>query len=172
MKQIWMLCMSFIFCGALFGQPAQMSLSEKVKVTFPGTPDSMTIENGAKMFLYKKDSTKKILSSVSIDLAGYGLSAEMVASMGDGLWDQIKSPMLAQMGSVDIIKDEIIQFKGKSCLKVELDISKANSSNVKGKKMYMLCFFVGSVLNQLNYATSTDNSKEDAEAFFNTLSVE
>lgn len=172
MKSIWMMLLSWIVCTSLFAQPAQMNLSEKVKVTFPGTPDSMTIENGAKMLIYKKDSTNKILSTVNIDLAGYGLSAEMVASMGDGLWDQLKSPMLAQMGNVDIIKDEVIQFKGKSCLKLQLDISKANTSNVKGKKMYMLCFFVGSVLNQLNYATPLDNAKEDAEAFFNTLVVE
>ena len=172
MKKALFLLFAIVVSGTLLAQPAQMNLSEKVKVTFPGIPDSMTIENGAKMFVYKKDSTNRILSSVSIDLAGYGLSADMVASMGDGLWDQIKSPMLAQMGSVDILKDEVIQFKGKSCLKIELDISKASSANVKGKKMYMLCFFVGSVLNQLNYATSLDNSKEDAEAFFNTLSVE
>lgn len=81
--------------------------------------------------------------------------------------------MMSQMGNVDILKDEVIQFKGKSCLKVELDISKSSAESLKGKKMYMLCFFIGSVLHQLNVTALTDTDmKADAEAFFNTLTIE
>jgi hypothetical protein len=37
----------------------------------------------------------------------------------------------------------------------------------------MLCFFIGSVLHQLNVTTLTDTDmKADAEAFFNTLTIE
>ena len=111
--------------------------------------------------------------TVTLDLAPLGLSADMVSSMGDGLWEQLKSPMMAQMGNVDMLKDEVIQFKGKSCLKMELDISKSSAEKLKGKKMYILCFFIGSVLHQLNMITLTSTDmKEDAEAFFNTIIIE
>jgi len=44
---------------------------------------------------------------------------------------------------------------------------------LKGKKMYMLSFFIGSVLHQLNMITLTSSDmKADAEAFFNTLTIE
>ena len=161
-----------MFSGMLFAQPAETYIGEKVKVTFPGKPDSSSNEMGGKILGYKNDTTK-IYGTVTVDLAPLGLSADMVSSMGDGLWEQIKSPMMAQMGNVDILKDEVIQFKGKSCLKVELDISKAATENMKGKKMYMLCFFIGSVLHQLNVTSLTDTDmKADAESFFNTLTIE
>jgi hypothetical protein len=141
-------------------------------LNLPGKPDSATNPMGAKILTYKNDPAK-ICAALSLDVAPMGLSADMVASMGDGLWDQIKSPMMSQMGNVDILKDEVIQFKGKSCLKVELDISKSSAESLKGKKMYMLCFFIGSVLHQLNVTALTDTDmKADAEAFFNTLTIE
>ena len=172
MKKFLLLVICAMFSSMLFAQPAETYIGEKVKVTFPGKPDSTSNQMGAKIFAYNKDASK-ICSTVTLDVAPMGLSADMVASMGDGLWDQIKSPMMAQMGNVDILKDEVVQFKGKSCLKVELDISKAASENMKGKKTYMLCFFIGSVLHQLNLTTLTDTDmKADAEAFFNTLTIE
>lgn len=172
MKKFFVLIVCAMFSGMLFAQPAETYIGEKVKVTFPGKPDSTSNQTGAKIFSYNKD-TSKIYSTLMLDVAPMGLSADMVASMGDGLWDQIKSPMMAQMGNVDILKDEVVQFKGKSCLKIELDISKAATENMKGKKMYMLCFFIGSVLHQLNVATlNATEMKPDAEAFFNTLIIE
>ena len=172
MKKFLLLIVCAMFSGMLFAQPAETYIGEKVKVTFPGKPDSTTNQTGAKILIYKNDPAK-VYGTVTLDVAPMGLSADMVASMGDGLWDQIKSPMMAQMGNVDILKDEVIQFKGKSCLKVELDISKAATENMKGKKMYMLCFFIGSVLHQLNVTSLTDTDmKADAESFFNTLTIE
>lgn len=172
MKKVIFFWMAVLVSGTLLAQPAQTYIGEKIKVTFPGTPDSNVNQMGAKALTYKKDPTKAF-GTVAIDLAPLGLSADMVSSMGDGLWEQMKSPMLAQMGSVDLIKDELVQFKGKSCLKMELDISKVNTPEMKGKKMYMLNFFVGSVLYQLNViAIASDNMKDDAEAFFNTLTIE
>jgi len=172
MKKILFLLLATLVSGTLLAQPAETYIGEKIKVTFPGIPDSNVNQMGAKALAYKKDPTK-VLGTVSLDLAPLGLSADMVASMGDGLWEQIKSPMLAQMGNVDLVKDELVQFKGKSCMKMELDISKANSENLKGKKMYMLSFFVGSILYQLNViAIASDNMKDEAEAFFNTLTIE
>jgi hypothetical protein len=172
MKKLLLLVVGAIVSGTLFAQPAETYIGEKVKVTFPGKPDSSSNEMGAKILGYKNDTTK-IYGTVSVDLAPLGLSADMVSSMGDGLWEQIKSPMLAQMGDVDLLKDEVIQFKGKSCLKIELDISKSSAEKLKGKKMYMLSFFIGSVLHQLNMITLTSSDmKADAEAFFNTLTIE
>ncbi|MFN9590172.1 MAG: FkbM family methyltransferase, partial [Bacteroidota bacterium] len=70
-------------------------------------------------------------------------------------------------------KDEIVQFKGKSCLKMEIDISKIVSAEMKGKTMYTLAFFSGSVLHQLSVtANTTDSKQQDAEAFFNSLVLE
>ena len=172
MKKFLLLVVCAIFSGMLFAQPAETYIGEKVKVTFPGKPDSTTNQTGAKILIYKNDPAK-VYGTVTLDVAPMGLSADMVASMGDGLWDQIKSPMLAQLGNVDILKDEVVQFKGKSCLKIELDISKSTDENMKGKKMYMMCFFIGSVLHQLNFIElGTNNMKEEAEAFFNTLTIE
>ena len=52
-------------------------------------------------------------------------------------------------------------------------MSKSSDENMKGKKMYMLSFFIGSVLHQLNMTTITSTDmKADAEAFFNTLVIE
>lgn len=171
MKKFAFLIALSMFVGSVFAQPAETYLGEKVKVSFPGKPDSSANEMGAKLFGYKMET--KLYSTVSLDLAPLGLSADMVSSMGDGLWEQIKSPMLAQMGNVDMLKDEVIQFKGKSCLKLELDISKSAAEKLKGKKMYMLCFFIESVMHQLNLISlTTDDMKADAEAFFNTLTIE
>jgi hypothetical protein len=70
-------------------------------------------------------------------------------------------------------KDEIIQFKGKSCLKMELDISKVQSAELKGKTMYSLSFFSGSILYQLNIiSNSTESKQKEAEEFFNSLVLE
>lgn len=172
MKKVLFLIALNMFAVSVFAQPTETYLAEKVKVTFPGKPDSSSNEMGAKILGYKNDTTK-IYGTVSVDLAPLGLSADMVSSMGDGLWEQIKSPMLAQMGDVDLLKDEVIQFKGKSCLKIELDISKSSAEKLKGKKMYMLSFFIGSVLHQLNMITLTSSDmKADAESFFNSLTIE
>ena len=172
MKKFLLLIVCAMFSGMLFAQPAETYIGEKVKVTFPGKPDSTSNQTGAKILIYKNDPAK-VYGTVTIDVAPMGLSADMVASMGDGRWDQIKSPMLAHMGNVDILTDEVIQFKGKSCLKIELDMSKSSDENMKGKKMYMLSFFIGSVLHQLNMTTITaTDMKADAEAFFNTLVIE
>ena len=97
MKKFFVLIVCAMFSGMLFAQPAETYIGEKVKVTFPGKPDSTSNQTGAKIFTYNKD-TSKIYSTLMLDVAPMGLSADMVASMGDGLWDQIKYPMMAQMG--------------------------------------------------------------------------
>jgi len=172
MKKFLLLTVCALFSVMLFAQPAEIYIAEKVKVTFPGVPDSSAGNMGAKVLTYKKDINKQY-GSFSLDLAPLGLSADMVASMGESLWEQIKTRLVGDMGNVDLLKDEMVIFKGRNCLKMEIDISKSTIENMKGKKAYLICFFNGSVLNQLNLiAISSDNMKDEAEAFFNTLTIE
>jgi hypothetical protein len=172
MKKYLLSVTCLLFSAILIAQPSATVIGEKVKVTFPGTADSTTNPMGAKIYRYTKDSTINY-GALVLDLAPMGLQAEMVSSMGDALWEQLKSGMIQQMGNVDLKKDEIVQFKGKSCLKMEIDMSKAANTELKGKIMYTLAFFSGSVLHQLSVTTSsTDGKQPDAEAFFNTLVLE
>jgi len=172
MKKYLLSVTCLLFSAILIAQPSATVIGEKVKVTFPGTADSTTNPMGAKIYRYTKDSTINY-GALVLDLAPMGLQAEMVSSMGDALWEQMKGGMLQQMGNVDMKKDEIIQFKGKSCLKMELDISKVQSAELKGKTMYSLSFFSGSILYQLNIiSNSTESKQKEAEEFFNSLVLE
>jgi hypothetical protein len=172
MKKILLSFTCLLFSAILIAQPSATLIGEKVKVTFPGSVDSTTNPMGAKIFRCTKDSTLNY-GALAFDLAPMGLQAEMISSMGDALWEQMKGGMLQQMGNVDLKKDEVVQFKGKSCLKMELDISKAQSAELKGKTMYTLSFFSGSILYQLNIISNTTDSKQkEAEDFFNSLVLE
>ena len=173
-KYLLSLLSLFIACIAV-AQPSSIVLSEKVKITFPGPIDSSSSfsQMGAKVYSYSVKDSSLNYSALSMDLSPMGLQAEMVSSMGDAIWDQIKTGMLQQMGNVDLKKDEIIQFKGKSCLKLELDISKLVSDELKGKTIYNISFFSGSVLHQLSLMVkTTDNKQKEADEFFNSLVIE
>ena len=80
---------------------------------------------------------------MSFDLSAMGLTADVISSMGDGLWDQMKGGMVAQMGGATLAKDEVTQFKGKSSLYVEIDGTKFNCRhNIKAKKHMVMCFLL------------------------------
>lgn len=68
MKKFLLLIISALFSGLLFAQPAETYIGEKVKVTFPGKPDSATNPMGAKMLTYKNDPAK-ICAALSLDVA-------------------------------------------------------------------------------------------------------
>jgi len=55
MKKCLLLVICAMFSGMLFAQPAETYIGEKVKVTFPGKPDSTSNQMGAKIFAYNKD---------------------------------------------------------------------------------------------------------------------
>ncbi|MFN5427061.1 MAG: hypothetical protein ACK5BO_03415 [Bacteroidota bacterium] len=173
MKKYLLSLSCLLIAGMLIAQPSTTVIGEKIKVTFPGPVDSTSNPMGAKIIRSASKDSTLLYAALSLDLAPMGLQAEMVSSMGDALWEQLKSGMVQQMGNVDVKKDEIVQFKGKSCLKMEIDISKIVSAEMKGKTMYTLAFFSGSVLHQLSVtANTTDSKQQDAEAFFNSLVLE
>jgi hypothetical protein len=173
MKKYLLAISCLLITGILIAQPSTTVIGEKIKVTFPGPVDSTSNPMGAKIIRCASKDSTLFYAVLTLDLAPMGLQAEMVSSMGDALWEQLKSGMIQQMGNVDLKKDEIVQFKGKSCLKMEIDMSKAANTELKGKIMYTLAFFSGSVLHQLSVTTSsTDGKQPDAEAFFNTLVLE
>lgn len=173
MKKYFLSFACLLISGILLAQPSSFVIGEKIKVTFPGPVDSNTIEMGAKLFRSTGKDTSLKYSALALDLAPMGLQAEMVSSMGDALWDQMKTSMLQQMGNVELKKDEIVQFKGKSCLKMELDISKLESKEIKGKSLYSISFFAGSVLHQLSVmVNTTENKQKEVDEFFNSLVIE
>ena len=175
MKKYLLLFSCILITSILTAQPTTIVLSEKIKLTFPGPIDSTSSVSqvGAKVYSYSVKDSSLNYSALSLDLAPMGLQAEMVSSMGDAIWDQLKTGMLQQMGNVDLKKDEIIQFKGKSCLKLELDNSKLVSDELKGKTIYNISFFSGSVLHQISLMVKTsDNKQKEADEFFDTLVVE
>ncbi|MFM7359055.1 MAG: hypothetical protein ACKO1T_10815 [Sediminibacterium sp.] len=157
----------------LIAQPFTTMIGEKMKVTFPGQIDSTTNQMGGKLYRYVSKDSSITYGSLSVDLSPMGLQPEMISSMGDALWEQMKAGMMQQMGNVDMKKDEIIQFKGKSCLKMELDISKSGNPELKGNTFYAISFFSGSVLHQLSVISRTAESRQkEAEEFFNSLVIE
>jgi hypothetical protein len=110
---------------------------------------------------------------MSMDMSLMGLQAETIKNMGDGIWNQMKSGMIQQMGSASVKKEEFVQFKGKKCLKLELDVSKTNSEELKGNNLYSINFFSGSNFYQISVLSRSNFSKLiEAEDFFNTLVIE
>ncbi|MFN9998534.1 MAG: hypothetical protein ACK52X_02805, partial [bacterium] len=100
-KYLLSLLSLFIACIAV-AQPSSIVLSEKIKITFPGPIDSSSSfsQMGAKVYSYSVKDSSLNYSALSMDLSPMGLQAEMVSSMGDAIWEQIKTGMLQQMGNV------------------------------------------------------------------------
>jgi predicted lipoprotein with Yx(FWY)xxD motif len=156
---------------AAFAQPTTQSISEKVKVVFPGKPEEVKAPNGATVYTFKKDSSLAFMG-MAFDLSAMGLTAETIAAAGDMLWDQLKGGMVAQMAGATLAKDEVTQFKGKSSLYLEIDGIKSEMPQLKGKKAYGYVFFIGSVLHQvLFYSADPKSKKEDGAAFFDSVTI-
>jgi hypothetical protein len=167
MKKYLLSITSLLFSALLIAQPSVTVLGEKVTITFPGSARITSNEGGIKVFEYSKDSI------MSMDLSLMGLQAETIKNMGDGIWNQMKSGMIQQMGSASVKKEEFVQFKGKKCLKLELDVSKTNSEELKGNNLYSINFFSGSNFYQISVLSRSKLSKLiEAEDFFNTLVIE
>lgn len=171
MKKLLSLILAASISLAAFAQATTQSISEKVKVVFLGKPEEMKAPNGALVYTFKKDSSVAYIG-LSFDLSAMGLTADIVTSMGDGLWEQMKVAMAAQMGGATLAKDEVTQFKGKSSLYVEIDGSNSTSPQYKGKKAYGYMFFIGSVLHQVLYFSGdTTSKKEDGATFFDSVTI-
>ena len=172
MKKYLLSITSLLFSAHIIAQPSVTVLGEKVKITFPGNASITSNEGGIKVFEYSKDSIT-IYAAMSMDVSIMGLQAETIKNMGDGIWNQMKSGILQQMSSGSVKKEEFVQFKGKKCLKLEVDISKANFEEIKGNNIYSLNFFSGSNFYQISVLSRSNLSKLiEAEDFFNTLVIE
>lgn len=171
MKKIALLFLAVSMSCFAIAQSTTQSISEKVKVVFPGKPEEMKAPNGALIYTYKLDSSVAYMG-MSFDLTALGLTADIITSLGDGLWDQMKGGMVAQMGGATLAKDEVTQFKGKSSLYLEIDGSKSTAPQLTGKKAYGYMFFIGSVLHQvLFYSADPKSKKEDGTAFFESVVI-
>ena len=172
MKKYLLSITSLLFSALLIAQPSVTVLGEKVTITFPGSARITSNEGGIKVFEYSKDSII-LYAAMSMELSLMGLQAETIKNMGDGIWNQMKSGMIQQMGSASVKKEEFVQFKGKKCLKLELDVSKTNSEELKGNNLYSINFFSGSNFYQISVLSRSNLSKLiEAEDFFNTLVIE
>lgn len=171
MKKILSFILAFSMSLAAFAQPATQNISEKVKVTFPGKPEEMKAPNGLTMYSYQKDSSVSF-KAMSLDVSAMGLTAEMITSYGDALWDQIKGGMGAQMGGATVDKDAMEQFKGKNSLYIEINGTNSIAPEIKGKKAYGYLFFIGTVLHQVLYFSGDPKSKkEDGASFFDSVTI-
>ena len=171
MKKIVCFVVASFMVIASFAQSTEQKISEKVKVMFPGKPAEVKAPNGATVYTFKKDSSVAFMG-MSFDLSAMGLTADMIASAGDALWDQLKGGMTQQMGGAVIAKDEVLTFKGKSSLYLEVDGTESTNAELKGKKAYGYVFFIGSVLHQvLYYSADKGSKKEDATAFFDSVTI-
>jgi hypothetical protein len=123
------------------------------------------------MFMYAKDTGTGYMA-MGLDLKAMGISPEIVTALGDVIWEQLKAGIPAQMGGVTIAKDQVLQFKGQSCLYLELDGTKSDNEQFKGKKAFGYLFFLGSVLHQVMYLSAAPNaSADDAAPFFNSIEI-
>ncbi len=171
MKKIVSFLAAVLMVASSFAQATEQKLSDKVKITFPGTPKLQDGENGAIVYTYAKDSSIAYMA-VSIDLSALGLSAEMVAAAGDALWAQMKGPMMAKMPGAILTKDQITTFKGQSALYMELDGSKSDAPSLKGKRTFGYSFFVGAILTNITYYTTSQTATiEDAKAYFDSVVI-
>lgn len=171
MKKILSFFVAICITVASFAQTTEQQLSDKVKVVFPGKPDTTEIPNGPKVYSFKKDSSIAYMG-MAFDLSPMGLTEETITALGDGLFDQIKTQMMGQMAGANLTKDEILQFKGKSALYLEIDGKDATVPQLKGKKAFGYLFFNGSFLHQILYYSAAPNAKkEDATAFFDSVVI-
>ena len=171
MKKLLSFILAVSMTLAALAQPTTQSISEKVKVVFPGKPEELKAPNGAAVYTFTKDSSISYMA-LSLDVSVMGLTVETIASAGDLLWDQMKGGMVAQMGGATLAKDEKLQFKGKSALYLEIDGLNSTAPLLKGKKAYGYVFFIGTVLHQmLYYSADPKSQKEDGAAFFDSVTI-
>lgn len=171
MKKILSLVLATFITVASFAQATEQNLSEKVKLVFPGKPEQTDVPNGPKVYSFKKDSTVAFMG-MAFDLSPMGLTEDVIATAGDGLWDQIKGGMMGQLAGASLVKDEVVQFKGKSALYLEIDGTGSTAPQLKGKKAFGYLFFNGAILHQVLYYSSEPTAKkEDAAAFFESVTI-
>jgi hypothetical protein len=169
-KKLLLVSLVVISTCTLMAQSTPQKLSDKVTVTFPGKPEEQKLGNGAGAFSYKKDSSQTYIG-MSVDLSPMGLSAELVQSLGDGLWDQMLATMPAQMGGSTIVKSDKTTFKGKSSLYLEVDGKSSSNPEYKDKRIFAYMFFIGSSLHQVAYRTSGDALPAEAKSFFDSVTI-
>jgi hypothetical protein len=171
MKKIIPFILAILLTTSSFAQNTEQLLSEKVKVVFPGKPEKQTTPNGATVYVNMKDSNTYYMG-MSLDLAPLGLTEEMILSAGDGLWEQMTGPMMAQLPGAALTKDSVMSWKGKSCLYMEIDGSKSTAPLLKGKKAFIYAFFVGSLIHEVVYYSTSPTAKaSDAKVFFESVAI-
>lgn len=171
MKKVLSFILAICVTVASFAQATEQKISEKVKITFPGKPEEADMPNGPKVFSFKKDSSVAFMG-MAFDLSPMGLTEDVIAAAGDGLWDQIKGGMMAQMAGANLVKDDVVQYKGKNALYLEIDGTGSTAPQLKGKKAFGYLFFSGAILHQiLYYSAEATAKKEDATAFFDSLVI-
>lgn len=153
-------------------QKTEQVVSEKMKVVFPVKPEKQDMPNGGSMFQAKSADGNTSYIAMSLDLSGMGLTAEVVESMGDMLFEQVKMGMSSQMGGAEISKDEVVTFKGKKALYVEIDGKNATGEEIKGKKAFLYIFFIGAQMHQVGFRSSKAGAtKDDEKEFLESVSL-
>ncbi len=171
MKKILSFLVVLVIVTGAAAQPVEQKLSDKVKITFPGTPVLQDGDNGATVYSYKKDSSVAYMA-IGVDLAPLGLTADMITAAGDAVWEQMKAPMMQKLPGAVLTKDQVTTFKGKSALYMEIDGTKSGAPNLAGKKTFGYSFFVGTLLVNVTYYSASPTAKmEDAKAFFDGVVV-
>jgi len=159
----------------LQAQSVQQKISDKVTVTFPGKPEEQKPagDSGPKIYTYSAKDSISMYMAVNVDMSPFGLNADMITSMGDGIWEQMKPGMVAQWGGAVVTKDEKRTIKGKDVYYMEVDGTNSSAPNLKGKKAFMYIFFMGATLHQFGFYSSNKDAKEaDAKTFFDSISIE
>ena len=149
-------------------QKTEQVVSEKMKVVFPVKPEKQDMPNGGSLFQAKSADGNTSYIAMSLDLSGMGLTAEVVESMGDMLFEQVKMGMSSQMGGAEISKDELVTF----ALYVEIDGKNATGEEIKGKKAFMYIFFIGAQMHQVGFRSSKAGAtKDDEKEFLESVSL-
>lgn len=172
MKKIILFLSFLAFLGTAIAQKTDQKISDKVKVSFPNKPEEEKLPTGGTAFVCKTDSNSSCFA-MSMDLSPMGLSAEVITAAGDALWEQLKGGLVAQMAGATIAKDQVLSFKGKNALYLEIDGSKSSAPLLKGKKAYGYTFFIGAVLHQvMYYSLPSEALPEAGKTFFESTVIE
>jgi len=79
---------------------------------------------------------------MAVDLSPMGLTEDLITAAGDGLWDQLKMGLMTQMAGANLLKDEVVQYKGKNALYLEIDGAGSSAPQLKGKKAFGYLFLM------------------------------
>ncbi|MBS1642864.1 MAG: hypothetical protein JST94_02690 [Bacteroidetes bacterium] len=172
-KKLLLIATSFVFTVCIYAQPVQQKVSDKLTITFPGKPEEQKPagDTGPAIYSYSKDSSTSYMA-MSYDLSPMGLTADAVASMGDGLWDQMKTGMTAQLGGATITKDEKVNYKGVDAHFLEIDGTSSTAPQLKGKKAFVYVLFLGANLHQVAfYSVKKDAKIDDGKDFFDSAII-